>query len=134
MAEQKKAVCGGFYIGDGLEMDGKTLYATGGSSGGETVFVECHASEDLQDITCDVTYAQFLEMIASGKNVKLVVVKGTEPSITKIYLELATTAVSPMMEMIAFQATMFSMGELTSNVVIISNNNVITGMIFTKDF
>lgn len=28
--EQKKAVCGGFYIGDGLEMDGKTLKATGG--------------------------------------------------------------------------------------------------------
>ena len=29
MAEQK-AVCGGFLVGDGLKMDGKTLYATGG--------------------------------------------------------------------------------------------------------
>lgn len=31
MAEQKKAVCGGFYIGEGLEMDRKVLSATGGS-------------------------------------------------------------------------------------------------------
>lgn len=31
MAEQK-AVCGGFYVGEGLEFEGKTLKATGGGS------------------------------------------------------------------------------------------------------
>lgn len=32
MAE-KKIMCGGFLVGDGLDIDGKTLYATGGGGG-----------------------------------------------------------------------------------------------------
>lgn len=32
MANEKKAVCGGFLIGDGLQMDGKVLSASGGGS------------------------------------------------------------------------------------------------------
>lgn len=30
---EQKAVCGGFLVGDGLEFEGKTLKATGGSGG-----------------------------------------------------------------------------------------------------
>ena len=30
---EQKAVCGGFLVGDGLEIEGKTLKATGGSGG-----------------------------------------------------------------------------------------------------
>lgn len=34
MANEMKAVCGGFLVGEGLTMDGKVLKATGGGSGG----------------------------------------------------------------------------------------------------
>lgn len=37
MAE-KKIMCGGFLVGDGLDIDGKTLYATGGGGGDSKVF------------------------------------------------------------------------------------------------
>ena len=30
MSNEQKVCCGGFFIGDGLEMDGKTLKALGG--------------------------------------------------------------------------------------------------------
>lgn len=68
MAE-KKAVCGGFYIGDGLEMDGKVLSATGGSS--NNVFVVTAVWDDnigeYGDYAIDKSYDEVLEAINSYK-------------------------------------------------------------------
>lgn len=33
MANEMKACCGGFLVGEGLEMDGKVLKASGGAGG-----------------------------------------------------------------------------------------------------
>lgn len=66
--EQKKAVCGGFYIGDGLEMDGKVLSATGGSS---NIFVVTAVWDDnigeYGDYAIDKSYDEVLEAINSYK-------------------------------------------------------------------
>lgn len=67
--EQKKAVCGGFYIGDGLEMDGKTLYATGGEGSG-CVYVTGR-TEDNVHLTLDMPTNDIVNLIKNGTQVIL---------------------------------------------------------------
>lgn len=67
--EQKKAVCGGFYIGDGLEMDGKTLYATGGEGSG-CVYVTGR-SDDKVHLTLDMPISDIVNLIKNGTQVIL---------------------------------------------------------------
>lgn len=69
MAE-KKIICGGFLVGDGLDIDGKTLYATGGGEeGGKVRYVNFYGDETFQNITCELTAAQVEELIHDGNKV-----------------------------------------------------------------
>lgn len=73
MAENKKAVCGGFLVGDGLEMDGKVLKATGE---GSTVVVHI-LTEDYDyttqtyNCTADMEFSEILALLKSGTPVVL---------------------------------------------------------------
>ena len=72
MANEKKAVCGGFLIGDGLQMDGKVLSATGDSGGYSYYFVNCKTTTSLPDHiptleSIDETFSQMQENIANHK-------------------------------------------------------------------
>lgn len=71
MAEQK-AVCGGFLVGDGLKMEGKVLSAEGGSEG--VKYVECHSDSALQNIQCDLSPEQIIDLVKHGTEVVLTVV------------------------------------------------------------
>lgn len=66
MAE-KKIICGGFLVGDGLDIDGKTLYATGT----ETSFKFEVYDVDFENGTFNFssTYDELLEHINKGENV-----------------------------------------------------------------
>lgn len=48
MADNKKAVCGGFLVGDGLEFEGKTLYAT--STGGTEDYTELENKPSINNV------------------------------------------------------------------------------------
>ena len=48
MAENKKAVCGGFLVGDGLEFEGKTLKATG--TGGTEDYTELENKPSINSV------------------------------------------------------------------------------------
>lgn len=63
-----KICCGGFNIGDGLELDGKTLKATGGSAGGMVVnFVfNVETSSVTADKTVEEVTAAMLSSVVIG--------------------------------------------------------------------
>lgn len=48
-----KICCGGFNLGDGLELDGKTLKATGGGGGGSAMIVNATISASGNSATLD---------------------------------------------------------------------------------
>lgn len=70
MLNEQKVCCGGFFIGDGLEMDGKTLKALGGGSeGGYTYYP---VSITYSSVTGAVSIPQpFSEMLENIKNKKI---------------------------------------------------------------
>lgn len=59
-----KICCGGFNIGDGLELDGKTLKATGGGAGG--VMVNFTLNTQTASIVADKTPAEVLELSSTN--------------------------------------------------------------------
>lgn len=63
-----KICCGGFNIGDGLELDGKTLKATGGGAGGMVVNVTATYDEETEEssATADKTVAEIIEAAKLG--------------------------------------------------------------------
>lgn len=63
MANEMKAVCGGFLVGEGLEMDGKVLKA---SRSADSVFV-INFEGYGNNITCDKTFEEVKQAYRSGK-------------------------------------------------------------------
>lgn len=63
----QKIACGGFEIGDGLELNGKVLSASGGGQGGMVVNVTINM-EDMS-ATADKTIAQIADAVQNGLNV-----------------------------------------------------------------
>lgn len=62
MANEKKAVCGGFLIGDGLQMDGKVLSASG--DGGKLLVV--HVIWEGDEPEADKTYSEIKDAYNNG--------------------------------------------------------------------
>lgn len=62
MANEKKAVCGGFLIGDGLQMDGKVLSASG--DGGKLLVV--HVIWEGDEPEADKTYNEIKDAYDNG--------------------------------------------------------------------
>lgn len=62
---EQKAVCGGFLVGDGLEMNGKVLSATGGGSG--VKYIECRGDSNLENIQCEFTANEIIDMYKNGE-------------------------------------------------------------------
>lgn len=67
MSNEQKVCCGGFFIGDGLEMDGKTLKALGGGSDGQIYKVTGTFDYSTQTVTLSETHQQMYENIQNGK-------------------------------------------------------------------
>lgn len=59
-----KIPCGGFYIGEGLAMDGKTLKVSGGGSGGGMYVV--HVTDEDGNYVADKTYDEIREAYSNG--------------------------------------------------------------------
>lgn len=69
MANEKKAVCGGFLIGDGLQMDGKVLSA---ESNQTTIIYDIDFGATFTDlIDYPIDSRKVCEEVKSGKNVIL---------------------------------------------------------------
>lgn len=60
-----KICCGGFELGEGLVMDGRTLNATGGSGGG--MFVIHVTDGEEGDLVVDKTYSEIREAYSNGQ-------------------------------------------------------------------
>lgn len=89
-----KICCGGFELGEGLELDGKTLKATGGAGGGTLMvnmtLVESEDEEGLFEIRTDAIIADIITELKSGKNVFAVLdLSGEEPWFEFLPLEFA---------------------------------------------
>lgn len=66
MAEQK-AVCGGFIVGEGLEMNGKVLSATGDSG---TKYID-FLTYDFASVTSETSVTDLCDMVKNGENVAI---------------------------------------------------------------
>lgn len=64
-----KISCGGFYLGEGLELDGKVLKAAGGGGGGMVVHIEFPFDGSP---TGDKTPTEVAEALKNGTNVMAV--------------------------------------------------------------
>lgn len=68
MSNEQKVCCGGFFIGDGLEMDGKTLKALGGGGDGYSYYpVSCTYSPVTHIATISQPFSEMLENIKNNK-------------------------------------------------------------------
>lgn len=70
MANEMKACCGGFLVGDGLTMEGKVLKATGGSGGGNETFTIQVLTKN--PVTVDKTDEEIIDAIKKGKTIRAV--------------------------------------------------------------
>lgn len=64
----QKIACGGFEIGDGLELNGKVLSASGGGAGGMVVNATLNVDPETEEVsvTADKTVAEIVEAAKSG--------------------------------------------------------------------
>lgn len=69
-----KICCGGFELGEGLELNGKTLSVSGGSGGG-VMMVNFTSTED--SLTADKTVVEILEAMKTG--VVIGIINGVAP-------------------------------------------------------
>ncbi len=63
-----KIPCGGFYVGDGLELDGKELKLSGGGSSGDNVFIIDEDAEDFNPQSPEYGN-KVKDALLAGKNV-----------------------------------------------------------------
>lgn len=110
MAEQK-AVCGGFLVGDGLKMEGKVLSAEGGS-GGSVHYVECHTNDQLENIQCELSPEEIIDLVKNGENVVLKVFTTDMPVYVPYYI--SSVSMMEVMTFIMFDAILVD-GSLMSN-------------------
>lgn len=136
MAEQK-AVCGGFLVGDGLEMNGKVLSATGG--GGGIRVVECHSNNDYSDIQCELSAEQVIDLYNSGVFVVLKMVSNSGVPVEALLYPISHIPVVESMipfDTVSFATTTYDSPSETLSCVMVTftGNGMITGNVHRKQF
>lgn len=63
MANETKTVCGGFIVGEGLNLNGKVLSSEGGG-----IVVECNVDAGFTTATCAMTAQEVYDLAKSGKD------------------------------------------------------------------
>lgn len=135
MSNEQKVCCGGFFIGDGLEMDGKTLKALGGGGEGVT-YVECH-TDDFSTFECELSPEQVFALIENGENVKVKLVINSQPSMY-IVLDLFAYSLTPFSDPLSANFHTTAVSALGASTMIagytvqFNNSGTITGSMTNK--
>lgn len=82
-----KAVCGGFIVGEGLEMNGKVLSATGGAGDDAFFLITVTANED-GTMSCDKTIDELIEAYNSKKPMFVKAGMYYLPSVSTMFAEV----------------------------------------------
>lgn len=91
-----KICCGGFNLGNGLELNGKTLSASGGAfiANAEIIAEEVEEAEVFNFVSCDKTVSELVEAYVSGETVIMKMFIHGDTGVSCYASVLASTAIN----------------------------------------